>query len=91
MSRTVPYSVVYRTGGYLNAKWHRMINYPTRDAAQAAADDVERMGYKTIVQSVAYLDAIGLPVGYCSECDSITGECRKARPECKPAVEAING
>jgi hypothetical protein len=69
------FTVVYRTGGYLNAKWHRCEAKTTLEDANTQKAEVERMGYKAIVRPTNEWDSIGLPVGWCPKCDSSTGEC----------------
>ena len=61
MNNTTQYAVIYRTGGTENFKWVRVLGSFTRDAAFAQKDELERMGYKSLVHQAAQLDAIGLP------------------------------
>lgn len=66
--RNPRYTVVYRTGGTLNAKWHRtLVNEPVKRDAERVKFELEAMGYKALVFTVAALDAIGLPEGYAPE------------------------
>ncbi len=76
MAKFVSFTVAYRTGGRLNCTWRRTLAFATREEARQAAADTERMGYKALVFETAKLDAIGLPVGWCSGCDPMTGDCR---------------
>lgn len=63
--RTPRYTVVYRTGGTLNAKWHRTsINEAVKAEAEKARFEIELMGYRALVFTVAALDAVGLPEGH---------------------------
>lgn len=56
------FSIVYRTGGPARFKWQRvLVAYATREAAQASAQRIERMGYKALVHDTATLAAVGLP------------------------------
>lgn len=65
MLRSPRYTVVYRTGGTLNAKWHRTnVNEADKAVAEQKRFEVEAMGYKALVFTVAALDAIGLPEGH---------------------------
>ena len=59
------FTVIYRTGGTLNAEWHKVLErYTTREAAQAAAVGIEKMGYKTLIHDTATLEWVGMPVGW---------------------------
>jgi len=59
------FAVVYRTGGVYSCKWNRVLeNYSTRDEALVKAQEIERMGYKTIIHKHSTLDIMGLPVGW---------------------------
>lgn len=57
------YYVVYRTGGTLNAKWHRTLAMSRPEAEQAKLD-VEKGGRKAMIVEKSLSDAIGLPEGY---------------------------
>ena len=70
------YVNVYRTGGYLNAKWHVCAALPEPKAIEQA-ERIRRAGYKCLTKTLKEHRAIGLPVVYCAKCDPITGECRK--------------
>ncbi len=65
--------VAYRTGGWMNAEWHR--SDATVDGAQTRqrVNDIESMGYKTRVFGFQELEELGLPVGFCRHADPITG------------------
>lgn len=85
------FMIIYRTGGYLNAVWRPVLDrFKTREDAAPKVAELERMGYLAMVKPTREIDVIGLPVGYCSQCDPVTGECRKRREECRKACEAIN-
>ena len=59
------YTVIYRTGGTLNAKWHRTLGrFTDYKKAVASANEIERQGYKALIQDTKMLDAIGLPEGW---------------------------
>lgn len=62
--RTDSFTVVYRTGGSKRCTWHRTKTYPTREAANGAAAEIERMGYKALVHVTRQLDLLGMPVGW---------------------------
>lgn len=56
------FSVAYRKGGTAQFSWNRVLEvYATREAANASAQDLGKMGYKSIVYKTADLDSIGLP------------------------------
>lgn len=59
------FTVIYRTGGTHNFKWHRT-NETHHDylAAVEFAKDIERQGYPTLIHKTDMLDAIGLPESY---------------------------
>lgn len=57
------YVVVYRTGGRERCKWHRTVPSPLKEAI-ARREDVERMGYKAIVEGYERSMAVGLPEGW---------------------------
>ena len=59
------YTVIYRDGGKLNFKWHKVLELYT-DYTQASykAIEIERMGYKSLVFNTKALDRIGMPETY---------------------------
>lgn len=57
------YYVIWRSGGTLNAKWHRTMSMPYSQAIETRKD-VEKAGYKAIITEKSISDAIGLPEGY---------------------------
>ncbi len=71
------YTVIYRMGGPALCNWKRCIPVPTLQKARTMANGIERMGYKTLVWGTQNLNSVGLPVGWCSKCDALTGECTK--------------
>lgn len=76
------YVVVYRTGGTVNACWHRaLVEHDTKEAAQQFAAEIERGGRRALVFTVAALDAVGLPEGY----DGTRSVCCDDRAECTNA------
>lgn len=59
---TNTYTIIYRTGGTANFRWHRVLErYATRHAASPVQDELERAGYLTRCHVTRQLDAIGLP------------------------------
>ena len=59
------YSVIYRDGGTINFKWHRVGGtYDNSQEADNKAAEIERMGYKTYVYKTQELDKIGMPETY---------------------------
>jgi hypothetical protein len=73
---TESWTNVYRTGGTHNAKWQRAFPLKTEAEARAQALEIERQGYKTHTNTTEFWNTIGLPVGFCSHCDPMTGEYR---------------
>ena len=67
---------VYRTGGTHNAKWQRALPLKSKEEAEHQADEIRRMGYKTLTNTTEFWNTIGLPVGFCEHCDPLTGEYR---------------
>ena len=62
------YSIVYRSGGTHCCTWQRVLNsYADVASANAKADEIERMGYKTLVTPLATLRAIGMPIGWTAD------------------------
>jgi len=57
------YTVVYATGGYDNAEWHRCQPVVTLEEATKAADDIVRGGRPAYVHSTKTIDTLGMPVG----------------------------
>jgi len=72
------FTTIYRCGGYVNATWHKAFPVATREKAEAQKAEIERGGRKAIVVETAKLDVVGLPVGWCGKCDSLTGAPTKA-------------
>jgi hypothetical protein len=59
------YSVIYRTGGTVNFKWKRVLNiFIDKESAQMKKDELEKMGYKTLIFKTDQLNSIGLPESY---------------------------
>lgn len=76
------YTVVYRTGGFLNAEWHHS-KFDTIEETQVRLAHMNNQGYETKLWSKLHLEAIGLPIGYCRQCDSLTGKCTGLGNECR--------
>jgi len=57
------YYVIYRTGGTLNAQWHRSLEM-SKELAEQTKLDIEKGGRKCLVVDCKLSDAIGLPEGY---------------------------
>jgi hypothetical protein len=59
------FTIAYRSGGTSNCVWTRVLEvYGSHAEARAAADDIERMGYKVLIYKTDSLNAIGLPIGW---------------------------
>ena len=58
------FTVVYRTGGNDNAKWHKSSAYQTREEAEIAKESIERGGRKALVFKTADLEIVGMPEGW---------------------------
>lgn len=57
------YSVIYRIGGTDRFEWKRTFS-KSRKGAEKDANDIERMGYKTLVVDHEQSLRIGLPETY---------------------------
>ena len=57
------FCVVYRTGGELACEWHRG-PCGSFEVCQIKAEEIRRMGYKTIIQDRTALSIMGLPIGW---------------------------
>ena len=55
------FCVVYRTGGTVNFKWNRSVAVDSKEAAEAVALTVERMGYPAKIVDYHLSMSIGLP------------------------------
>jgi hypothetical protein len=66
------YTVIYRTGGELACEWHRSLISGSFEHCQNKAEEVQRMGYKTLIQDRNALAVMGLPVGW--DADSVDWE-----------------
>lgn len=62
MSKT--WTVVYRTGGTENAKWHKTLIATSKAEAMEAGKRLGKMGYAWLLMTVHDLNTIGLPEGY---------------------------
>lgn len=62
--RPKSYTVIYRTGGYLNFRWHKCLPVATWEKAQALAEEVRRQGYHALIHDTEALESIGLPETY---------------------------
>lgn len=58
------FTVIYRTGGTMNARWHRCASVATHEEARKMQDEIKRGGRKALIHNTRLLDAIGLPTGY---------------------------
>lgn len=58
------FTVIYRTGGTINARWHRCATVATIEEAARMRDEIKRGGRKALIHKTHLLDAIGLPQGY---------------------------
>jgi len=58
------YTVIYRTGGTENFKWHKCVPVGSHADAEEQKQEIERMGYKAIVHKTAEIESIGLPETY---------------------------
>ena len=81
MDRT-QFTVIYRTGGWRNAEWHMCSYSMNAYDARKRADELNRMGYKTIQHYTDQLEKMGLPVGFCRHADPITGEMKAKTCDC---------
>lgn len=61
---TNTFTVIYRTGGTMNARWHRCAAVATIEDARKMQDDIRRGGRKALIHKTNLLDSIGLPSGY---------------------------
>jgi len=84
MRTTKPaYNVVaYRTGGWMNAKWHETAATLAGEDTQRRVDEITRQGYKTRTFTLRERNSCGLPVGFCVHADPITGAMKEKRCEC---------
>jgi hypothetical protein len=57
------YCVVYRRGGSANFSWHRSLPMSKEEAQQARAN-TERMGYKAMMVNYRLSMSVGLPETY---------------------------
>jgi len=80
---TESYTYIYRTGGFLNAKWRQVMVFGNFDFIKSKAAETERMGYKTLIKRTSEVKSVGLPVGYCARCNSETGQCTGKGKECR--------
>ena len=62
IKRAKTYTVIYRTGGTENFKWHKVLTHFTDyESARKRALEIERQGYKTIIHDTDKLNTIGMP------------------------------
>ena len=80
MSET--YAVVYRTGGWVSAKWHQTFPKPI-DEINELYLQVSRQGYKASIWPVSAIERLGLPVGFCRHADSLTGRMEAKTCKCE--------
>lgn len=58
-------TVIYRTGGTENFKWHKVFTlFPKPDAAIETAEQIRKMGYPTMIFETKKLESIGMPETY---------------------------
>ena len=55
------YINVYRTGGFLNAKWHECLPIEGLKDATDQAESIRRMGYYTLTKTLADHQRLGVP------------------------------
>jgi hypothetical protein len=74
-------AVAYRTRGWRHAIWRGTdpIRKDDRDAIKAEREELERMGYKTVVVPMGH----GVPIGFCFHADPISGKMEEKTCECK--------
>lgn len=62
MTTPKTYTVIYRTGGTDNFKWHKVYErYINRDDARAKQADLNAAGYPALVHDTQLLDSVGMP------------------------------
>ena len=84
MAASLPtYKVVaYRTGGWMNAQWHRTTATLDGSETRQRVEEIERGGRKTRVFDLKELEVIGLPVGFCPHANSETGHMAVKKCKC---------
>ena len=56
------YTVIYRIGGTENCQWKRVLgNYADFKSAEITKQEIEKQGYKAIIEKARLIDNIGLP------------------------------
>ena len=56
------FTVIYRTGGTENFKWHKVLTlHRTKETAMADVKRIEKQGYKALMFDTDKLNAIGMP------------------------------
>lgn len=59
------YFVFYRQGGTEMCQWHRVLEcYSSHHEARPKAQEIEHMGYKTIIMSQEEIESQGIPIGW---------------------------
>jgi len=59
------YTVIYRTGGRERCEWLRVYEqFRSWEDALVCAREIERMGYKTLIERTDRLNSIGMPKGW---------------------------
>ena len=61
------YYVLYRSGGTHYCHWTRLLEVYTYPEGVAKQAEMERMGYRSLVQSIGQLSRIGMPYGWDSQ------------------------
>lgn len=73
--------VHYRTGGWMNAKWHATVP-ATKEKAREMMLDTRKMGYKAFLVTLDEHRNIGLPVGFCRHANPLTGKMTEKACSC---------
>ena len=76
------FTVVYRTGGTNNCEWRQCLSVATMQEAVSQKGSIERGGRKALIHRTSAVVSNGLPVGWCSRCDPLTGKCTHKK-DCK--------
>ena len=85
MTKPTTTTVIYRTGGWMNAKWNKttpILNTDV-DKIHERIREIERQGYKCYGICTDYLNGHGLPMGFCRHADSLTGHMDEKTCKCQ--------
>lgn len=55
------YTVIYRTGGTENFKWHKTVEYQSYQSAASSMQDIVKGGRIAMIFDTSLLSSIGLP------------------------------